>query len=390
MNKKMRKLTLLCASIVFFNSYFIHAQFSECSVDWNYVEYGECIGQSHVSLDINSDGIDEVIVSSTTNHSGNAQYYWYVISASDGYEPVEKIFASQLFKSRFTNFELYDVNEDGKQELIFASGNEIYIYDLTDFRLIEVRSLQAIMHDVGKLRILDIENDGDLEMVLSPARIDFDIKVYGWANLNLKYVDVLIHSGDSTNRKTLLLNETELNDFIDWYSRLPIDNKIYIPGNHDMFIEANQKLAKRIFKDAGITLLIKDSVEINGFNIYGDPTTPFFFNWAFNVKRDKIHKHWDLIPDDTDILVTHGPPKGILDLVDNHIGFEFTGCSNLYKQIKKRKNIKAHLFGHIHSDYYNIGVFDTGGVKFSNGSCVLDNRFREGSLYHGNLLKLQK
>jgi hypothetical protein len=58
-------------------------------------------------------------------------------------------------------------------------------------------------------------------------------------------------------------------------------------------------------------IYLNDSgVEIDGLKFWGSPVQPYFHNWAFNRIGDDICKHWELIPLDTDILITHGPVKG--------------------------------------------------------------------------------
>jgi len=89
-------------------------------------------------------------------------------------------------------------------------------------------------------------------------------------------------------------------------------------------------------------------VIIEGVKFYGSPWQPRFFDWAFNLDRgEEIKKKWDLIPMDTDVLITHGPPYGILDLT--HEG-EKVGCEELMKAVL-RVQPKIHIFGHIHEAY---------------------------------------
>ena len=98
--------------------------------------------------------------------------------------------------------------------------------------------------------------------------------------------------------------------------------------------------------------------------IWGSPVTPTFFNWAFNVDRGKaIEKYWNMIPIDTDILLTHGPVKGILDRTISDIN---AGCEDLLNTVKKVKP-KFHLFGHIHEAYGKEKVKET---TFVNGSLL--------------------
>lgn len=205
--------------------------------------------------------------------------------------------------------------------------------------------------------------------------------------------DIAIFSGDSSNPRDPFANEAEVRRFITWYDAVPIKHKVYVPGNHDTSIEKGF-VTKENFKSLGIHYLENDFVEIMGLKIWGSPYTPEFGSgWAFNRSRDKIYKIWKHIPEDTDILVTHGPPKGILDKTHNRQGvFEMVGDSSLYKQIQKL-NLKAVLFGHIHNgqDYpWNAGIQILSGsnVIYSNGAVCTDGKWGEITS-HGNIIDLE-
>jgi Icc-related predicted phosphoesterase len=60
-----------------------------------------------------------------------------------------------------------------------------------------------------------------------------------------------------------------------------------------------------------------------------------FYNWAFNRPEDKLVKHWQAIPDDVNVLITHSPPYMIGDYVPRSMQHE--GSPSLYKEIMKRK-----------------------------------------------------
>lgn len=207
----------------------------------------------------------------------------------------------------------------------------------------------------------------------------------------LKDVDMIIHSGDCSNPRDPYKNEQEVRNFITWYSSLPIKYKIYVAGNHDVSIEQGF-ITEENFRTAGIIYLEDDLIEIEGLKIYGTPYTPTFCNWSFMKARDKIYKVWEAIPEDTDILVVHGPPKGILDLsYDRQNNLEYCGCSALRKRIMKL-NLKLVCFGHIHDtkDCYNAGTRTVEGCNtiFSNGACVTDGRFELGLTAYGNKFEL--
>jgi len=180
---------------------------------------------------------------------------------------------------------------------------------------------------------------------------------------NLPAADVIIHAGDvSVNGY-----DHSVQDFLNWFSKLDYAHKIFIAGNHDRFFEDEPAgLIKRIIPD-NVVYLNDSGICINGINIWGSPITPWFYNWAFNRERGKdISKHWKLIPANTDILITHGPPYGILDRVSHgHVG-----CEELLKKVKSVKP-RVHVFGHIHEAY---GSFENKNTRFINAS-VLDNEY---------------
>jgi Icc-related predicted phosphoesterase len=102
------------------------------------------------------------------------------------------------------------------------------------------------------------------------------------------------------------------------------------------------------YEDKGVVYLLDKMVEIDGIKIYGSPWQPRFYDWAFNVNRgEAIAKKWELIPENLDILVTHGPPYGMLDDTINGMR---VGCEELYKKVVQVKP-KYHIFGHIHFGY---------------------------------------
>lgn len=173
--------------------------------------------------------------------------------------------------------------------------------------------------------------------------------------------DILIHSGDATIRGT----EYEVEEFLQWYSSLSHKHKIFVAGNHDWLYETDNRFARLLTANFDIKYLQDSFIEIEGLKIYGSPWQPRFYDWAFNLNRgDELAEKWKLIPDDTDILITHGPPNGILDEVPRFYGMEKTGCEELIKKIKEIRP-KLHIFGHIHSGYGQTEKF---GVKFVNAS----------------------
>lgn len=196
-------------------------------------------------------------------------------------------------------------------------------------------------------------------------------------------LDILIFAGDCSSRGYF----QEIKDFTYWFSKQPATHKVMIAGNHDFGFETvaefdyekphNVRQRPPHLEELipeNITYLNDSGIEIMGLNIWGSPIQPWFHSWAFNRTRgEDIKKHWDLIPNNTDILITHGPPKGFLDLLshkfrrsgeDPHVG-----CQDLLDAISRVKP-KINVFGHIHEGY---GTFETTETKFINASCLTDN-----------------
>jgi Icc-related predicted phosphoesterase len=154
--------------------------------------------------------------------------------------------------------------------------------------------------------------------------------------------DILLHAGDLTLRGNL----EDLASVNDFFESLPHPHKIFIPGNHDWCFEREEKEARNLMTSA--TCLIDEGIEIDGVKIWGSPWQPEFHAWAFNLPRGrKLKEAWDKIPDDSDIVITHGPPRGILDLCSDGAR---EGCDDLRDRIAQIQP-KLHLFGHIHEGY---------------------------------------
>jgi Icc-related predicted phosphoesterase len=204
-------------------------------------------------------------------------------------------------------------------------------------------------------------------------------------------IDIVIHSGDCSNPRDPYNNEPEVRRFIDWYKSLPIKHKIYVAGNHDSSIE-KKFINKYDFELCNIHYLENTYIEIEGLKIFGSPYTPEFGNWSFMKARHKLDRIWDkAIDDNTDIIIVHGPPKGVLDKSYDRKGMmESCGDKSLLNKVNKVQP-KLMLFGHIHNceDIINAGVFkfSTYDTLFSNGSVVTDGKFGKLSS-NGNILEL--
>jgi Icc-related predicted phosphoesterase len=174
---------------------------------------------------------------------------------------------------------------------------------------------------------------------------------------------IIVHSGDISYRG----RKWEVEEFIEWYSGLPFKNKIMIAGNHDFLFENSPEVAKDILDriGPGIIYLNDSGVELEGLKFWGSPVTPWFHNWAFNRVGEKINEHWDLIPVDTNILITHGPPYLTLDATKSGLR---VGCPELANKIKDLSDLKVHVFGHIHEAE---GIVEKNGVIYVNAT-ILD------------------
>lgn len=190
--------------------------------------------------------------------------------------------------------------------------------------------------------------------------------------------DVLIHAGDGTGSGDF----KEIAAFLCWLDSLPHPHKILVAGNHDWTFQRDPDIAGLLLKDhPGITYLQDSGCEINGFKVWGSPWQPMFMSWAFNLPRGRmLREKWNLIPIDTDILVTHGPPLGILDQVlpvptggwDPDRGQpEHLGCEEMLIRVRTVKP-KLHVFGHIHGGY---GIHKDRGTTHVNAS-ICDEDYR--------------
>lgn len=174
--------------------------------------------------------------------------------------------------------------------------------------------------------------------------------------------DVLVHCGDIAGAQT----PDVLIRFNEWMGTLPHPYKIVIAGNHDFLFEQDNALARSLMTN--ITYLQDESVIIEDLKFYGSPWQPWFYDWAFNLQRgEALKEKWNLIPDDADILITHGPPYMILDQTiwdNNH-----AGCEELLTRVMQIKP-KVHAFGHIHEGY---GTIKKEGITFVNSSICTVN-----------------
>ena len=200
----------------------------------------------------------------------------------------------------------------------------------------------------------------------------------------LNKADALIIAGDVTN----IGREAGVRSFLQWFNDRPNKYKIMIAGNHDFYFDTEYMhntntraltrfgdaqvpinnttaIVNNMLKQYNDIIYLNDSgITLDGVNFWGSPITPVFHYWAFNREQGSdIVKHWDLIPDNTDVLITHGPPYTFMDTcADGSV----VGCPGLLKKVQEIEP-KVHVFGHIHEGY---GLEEVEGITFVNACSV--------------------
>lgn len=192
--------------------------------------------------------------------------------------------------------------------------------------------------------------------------------------------DILIHAGDCTN----VGKPHEVTEFVYWFQNVKgFDTKIFIAGNHDFaFEKVNEPhhngdfdWFKNLMNEENLSqsdvVYLQDNefvIESPEFSkplkIYGSPWQPEFYNWAFNLPRNgwELELKWKDIPEDTDILITHGPPHGVRDFTPANLQ---VGCEILRFHVENRIKPSIHVFGHIHQAYGAVQQDETMYVNAS-------------------------
>ncbi len=181
--------------------------------------------------------------------------------------------------------------------------------------------------------------------------------------------DLLVHCGDFTMRteaKTLEAHLGQVERFNQDLGALPHPFKVVVAGNHDTPFESNPEEARALLTNA---VYLQDSlIELAGLRIYGSPWQPEYRKWAFNLPRDseELAAVWRKVPDNIDILVTHGPPKGFLDRAPL---WPTLGDALLRDRVLEVRP-KIHCFGHVH---HSAGVLEHDGITFVNAATHNEN-----------------
>lgn len=173
--------------------------------------------------------------------------------------------------------------------------------------------------------------------------------------------DLLIHAGDLCRGGDL----EELEEAVAWLRTLPLRDKVIVAGNHDWAFVNEPARARVLLHDAGLHYLQDQALTLGGLHLYGSPWQPAYNDWAFNLPRgEALAERWRLIPAGLDLLVTHGPPAGILDGQTAEGGGlpRRGGCLALRQRVLQVAP-RLHLFGHIHQDG---GLQQLGPTTFVN------------------------
>ena len=205
--------------------------------------------------------------------------------------------------------------------------------------------------------------------IISDNHSNYDFKV--------PEADVLIHCGDFSYQG----KPDEMVNFRNWLENQPHTHKLFVWGNHEK-IESQELYWKEYLEEvSGVKCLHNTELTIDGIKFFGSSYTPIFGNWAFMQKHDQRKRYWENAPE-CDVLVTHGPPFGLLDTVDGIKSspdlLENLGCIHLRNYIERIKP-KLACWGHIHDSYGQI-TLKTWEPNEQNTLCVnaslLDEQYK--------------
>ncbi len=195
--------------------------------------------------------------------------------------------------------------------------------------------------------------------------------LHGYLPANVPACDLLLLAGDlcPVDDHSYLYHASWLNhEFRAWLESLSARKIVGIAGNHDLLFERAAHLAPR---DLPWTYLQDAGLEWEGLHIWGTPWQPWFFDWAFNGDPPRLQRQWALIPENTDILVVHGPPYGYGDGVPERDTVRRAGCPHLLERIRQIQP-RLVVFGHIHE---GRGTWRLGPTQLANVT-LLDAAYR--------------
>ena len=199
--------------------------------------------------------------------------------------------------------------------------------------------------------------NGDIRLLTKPMRIVAVADTHTFQN-DLRQIpdgDMFVHAGDLCRAGKL----DELRTVAEWLHSLPHRHKLVIAGNHDWCFVRDPQLAVEVLGKEIVYLQDSQAI-LEGVRFWGSPWQPNFNNWAFNLSRgEALASKWAQIPNGIDVLITHGPPRGIGDRTGDLVR---QGCEDLLAAVHRTKPL-LHLFGHIHEDG---GVWRERGICYAN------------------------
>jgi Icc-related predicted phosphoesterase len=188
---------------------------------------------------------------------------------------------------------------------------------------------------------------------------------------------MVIHAGDASNNIAPTINVAEYTKFDKWFSNLDIQHKIFVPGNHETAMY-NKLIAEQT---ANYHILTHESIVIEDIKFFGSPYTMSYGNWAYMVPVERIEMVWSDIPEDCDVLITHGAP--VRTLSANNKGIE---CGDHYLSEKVNSiKPKYHIFGHIHE---SSGMTIKNDIVFINASCTLNSKGKYNMISNGYVIEI--
>ena len=181
-------------------------------------------------------------------------------------------------------------------------------------------------------------------------------------------VNTVIHCGDFSH------SEQTFWSFLRWYGTLEIDNKILIAGNHDEIAYSwGYEKMKEVCNAYHIDYLQDSGIEIEGIKFWGSPMSAEYGSWSFMANDFELDQYWQKIPDDTNVLITHGPAYGVGDYVFQDITEPNVGSRTLEMRIRDLKKLSHHFFGHIHDSKNEIHQQDN---YIAYNACIMDFFFK--------------
>lgn len=180
--------------------------------------------------------------------------------------------------------------------------------------------------------------------------------------------NVLIHCGDFSHTPQQVFS------FCEWYSEVQgFDYRILIAGNHDGYVKTvgRDEFYKHC-EEKGIIYLQDTSVVLHGIKFWGSPMSNEFGPWPFMASDLELDKYWQKIPDDTNVLITHGPAFGKCDDVHQDIAQPNVGSKTLEIKTRELKELTHHFVGHIHD---SCGEIYEDEHFLTYNACIMDSFF---------------